>query len=729
MSDAMKHIAYAGLASLLLVPLGCKEKKSGGSVTAPEPTNLPTECVTSSTRSIKGNKSTGSSVWQGTLADASDASEVVPEDYQTTFSFSLKLADGDNTFYLQARKGNKQSNVAGPYTVCRDSEAPNPPTIDATPTDPITGSSITLSGGKDADAGICRVNDEECDVIVAVDAATTWQATIALSEGANDICIRAVDAAGNESEGDVCVVVTMSQCLTIDLTSPGQGAIVGPGLDGAADSLTSEALDVIAQVTADQEIESVEACVSGVCTDAGAAGDIWTASNVAVTASANLERVTLEIKVKAGDCAVSGLFDLTFVNQMAVIAATGIDRPSERPRMLVDDEGRVHLVWEDSCGGDSACTIERGQTPPDIFYRMWDRKGWSGMRGLSTRATDGRNELPRLAIDDANLLHVVWKEPEGLDDTLFERTLNLELLTSAADVDSNASWASALGDYVNIGSGEITRVRALDLVADGVGDLHLVYEQEVSLDNGTDRHVYYRRYDGSWGSATLVSPATPDGQTGTAPISEEPAVAADLLGVAHIAWREDGAISYRAIDSDDELSDILALTDTTGSPSKPAVAVPASASAAHVVWTGKGDGDDNDIWFQAVTVGDGLLVSADGDAMRVWSGDADGSATSNSVSIVEAGDCPYVFWSEASAEVGGTEADQQIVMARCDGGADIGFEDPQLISRGETTGQGGVSSGARAMVDATGSVHVTWYGYSALGTVDQNQIWYFAFRE
>lgn len=92
--------------------------------------------------------------------------------------------------------------------------------------------------------------------------------------------MRAFDSAGNQSDV-VCVDITTTDCLTMTLVSPGQGAVVGPGLGGSSSDTTSAPFDVVVNVTAQESVTSVEVYIDPLLTEtATGSGTRWTAAQI-----------------------------------------------------------------------------------------------------------------------------------------------------------------------------------------------------------------------------------------------------------------------------------------------------------------------------------------------------------------------------------------------------------------------------------------------------------------
>ena len=129
--------------------------------------------------------------------------------------------DGDGDYYIHVRTKDNAGNWTstyhyGPWQL--DTTAPSAPGLTAV-TSPTNATPQNISGNKDADSSIW-LNGEE---VVSVDALTTWNYDLALSEGVNSISLTSKDALGNESDATTGSIVldTVRPSVAINpVTSP-----------------------------------------------------------------------------------------------------------------------------------------------------------------------------------------------------------------------------------------------------------------------------------------------------------------------------------------------------------------------------------------------------------------------------------------------------------------------------------------------------------------------------
>ena len=79
------------------------------------------------------------------------------------------------------------------------------------------------------------------------------------------------------------------------------------------------------------------------------------------------------------------------------------DEPCPRATTSVDSKGKLHLAW--TVGEDPAA---------DIRYTAYDSRGGPYEPPRIVHATDGRADAPKLAVDENDIVHLVYAEsPEG----------------------------------------------------------------------------------------------------------------------------------------------------------------------------------------------------------------------------------------------------------------------------------------------------------------------------
>ncbi|MFC3285052.1 sialidase family protein [Litchfieldella rifensis] len=78
--------------------------------------------------------------------------------------------------------------------------------------------------------------------------------------------------------------------------------------------------------------------------------------------------------------------------------------PARAPSIAADDNGRVHLAW--TVGEDTAA---------DIHYMVFDSQSDAFDAPRTVDETDGHADAPKLAVDDDGIVHLVYAEsPEGM---------------------------------------------------------------------------------------------------------------------------------------------------------------------------------------------------------------------------------------------------------------------------------------------------------------------------
>ncbi|GGX77008.1 hypothetical protein GCM10007160_00200 [Litchfieldella qijiaojingensis] len=78
--------------------------------------------------------------------------------------------------------------------------------------------------------------------------------------------------------------------------------------------------------------------------------------------------------------------------------------PARAPSIAVDGNGRLHVAW--TVGEDSAA---------DIHYTVSDSQSETFDRPRTVDETDGHSDAPKLAVDDDEVMHLVYAEsPEGM---------------------------------------------------------------------------------------------------------------------------------------------------------------------------------------------------------------------------------------------------------------------------------------------------------------------------
>ncbi|MDH4246827.1 MAG: Ig-like domain-containing protein, partial [Deltaproteobacteria bacterium] len=181
------------------------------------------------TQTLTGTKEPNTSIWIS--VDGAAPYEAVPANSATAWSYDLTLAPGAHNIEVTARDGVGNTSVSTVLTSTVDTTNPTAPLLDPLPADPVSATSYTLTGAKEADTAIWICCDPDPAkpantfmVAVPRDANTTWSYLVQLTtEGANAITVKAVDRAGNESP-------TAEGVILRDTTAPNAPVVTSPVL-------------------------------------------------------------------------------------------------------------------------------------------------------------------------------------------------------------------------------------------------------------------------------------------------------------------------------------------------------------------------------------------------------------------------------------------------------------------------------------------------------------------
>jgi hypothetical protein len=239
-----------------------------------------------------------------------------------------------------------------------------------------------------------------------------------------------------------------------------------------------------------------------------------------------------------------------------------------RPELAVEDDGTVHVVWEDERSGDW-----------DIYYANSTDGGLTYTANLlltTINKTDWQNN-PTIDVDSSGIVHVAWEDNRDGNWSVYYAS-SADGFASNTKVSKNTlpgnQWSAAL----RVGD---------------TGTIHVAWE------GGSD--IYYARStDGglSFGSSILIND---DGGTAS---QGKASIAVEVGGIVHVAWedtRNSDSDIYYARSTDDGLSfgTNVRINDdlTTEGQGTPSVAVE-DGEFVHIAWADARDGGW-DIYFTA----------------------------------------------------------------------------------------------------------------------------------
>lgn len=152
-------------------------------------------------------------------------------------------------------------------------------------------------------------------------------------------------------------------------------------------------------------------------------------------------------------------------------------------QIAIGAEGTLHVAWE-----DNPCNYGE---PAEVFYAQRTSDGtWSSPQNVSNNAT--WSHAPRIAIDTAGTVHLVWRDTGGLGQAV-----------DYAWRQSNGSWSTPT---VVFSTASVWEISNPDLAADEGGSLHLVVAQRPSdLVDQVELEYLYKPLLGPWSGPVAVA--------------------------------------------------------------------------------------------------------------------------------------------------------------------------------------------------------------------------------
>lgn len=181
---------------------------------------------------------------------------------------------------------------------------------------------------------------------------------------------------------------------------------------------------------------------------------------------------------------------------------------AEIPHIAVDSTDTIHVVWDDETYG------EHGR----IAYKTRSSSGtWSSIETLPLSSGTAFAWNARIAADNTNIPHVVFSGgTTGVGDSIYWSQK------------VGGTWSTPDLISKNVADSTITDTQWSDLTRDGNGNLHVIYQ---SWGQG----IFYRKYSGgSWSVPFQVKAG--GGYT---------RVAATTMGEVFVTWEEQGSVRVR----------------------------------------------------------------------------------------------------------------------------------------------------------------------------------------
>lgn len=671
---------------------------------------------------LSGSKAAGIAVWLVQLESgdeniSTDPVEIVTENNNTTWSYSLNLGEGENNFYVYAQDAEGAISAPASATTVLDTIAPEAPVLDEV-ADSTGDASLTITGEKAADGNLCMRRDQEPTCAeVAAPGGTTIDQVVPLNDGVNFICLSSVDVAGNTSD-ETCVTVYKLLGPQLSILAPDAGSVI------SSSTVLVEA-EALGGTEPGAHVAAVEVCLDELpCVSAAEDGDIYHTS-LSLDGIENGSLLTITVTATNG-VNVQSTESITVLYQAGALLISDTLVPGHGISVSInqDASGTTHVVWTDECVQFPGCiTYDQGDNnaPWDILYRKFDSAGWSDIQLLSNGdgSLDGDSKDSTSVIDESGLLHIVWSDTgDSLsisDYDIFHRTLDTQ----------NGS----MSDIQVVANSDLDDAEPT-LAAGDDGSVHLVWRRRTTT---ADHDIFHVRWTaaGGFGDATEISSAVGNGN------SQKADVAVDSSGDAHIVWQDNGTvfsptnddqdIHYRAFDAGELLDTVLisnsgniggqigSFDDAADADSRtPSISI-SQNDIIYIAWHDElqllGSGTDFDIFFQVIDTAGNFITTV---YQSFDQNNARSSYHSSGVSI-EAIDDDHaaLFWSERNAS---NEDNVAFLKAsRVGSTGTYTWSNPQIVS---VTTEGLSATEIAVFVDDDDVAHLAWTDDLSAGDAD-----------
>ena len=356
--------------------------------------------------------------------------EIVAENNNTGWSYSLDLGEGQNSFYVYAQDSTGAISAPASAETVLDTIAPEAPILDETP-ESTGAATVQITGTRAADGNLCLRRDQEpnCTEVSPI-GATNLDETLSLNDGVNFICYSSVDLAGNASQ-ETCVTIYKLLGPSITILTPDAGTVISTA------NVLVEA-EIVGGSEAGADVADVQICLDEVVdceTGIASGGDTWQATlSLDGIVNGSLHTITVTATNGVG---VESSESVTILYQSGALLISDTNAPGHGVSVSInnDDNGTTHVVWTDECVQFPGCiTYSQGDNnaPWDILYRKFDSNGWGEIKLISydpdPNLYDGDSQDSHSVLDASGLLHIVWSDSGDslsiTDYDLFHRTMN-----------------------------------------------------------------------------------------------------------------------------------------------------------------------------------------------------------------------------------------------------------------------------------------------------------------
>lgn len=289
------------------------------------------------------------------------------------------------------------------------------------------------------------------------------------------------------------------------------------------------------------------------------------------------------------------------------------DDSSGKPVMTIDNDDKIHVVWEDNTDGEWGFDSE-------IMYASYtEATGWTN----ATVISDGFNNIywndaesydPAIALDNNGNLHVVWED--GTDGIWGS---DWEIMYVSYTEATGWSNVSVLSDGHNNFYWNDGFSLNPDIAIDSSNNIHVVWEDDTDGTWGSDVEIMYVSYTEAtgWSIPTVISDGYNDIFWNNG-VSQEPSIAIEPTDAIYVVW-EDDTDSVWGIDLEimctyyvggDGWSNATVISDGTSGiywndGFSQEVSIVADLNNVHVVWEDETNGiwgSDREIMYTSIKI-------------------------------------------------------------------------------------------------------------------------------
>ncbi len=381
------------------------------------------------------------------------------------------------------------------------------------------------------------------------------------------------------------------------------------------------------------------------------------------------------------------------------------DLDSNLPQIATDNNGNLHVVWEDFTDGEWGVDTE-------IMYVNYTATGWSNATVISDVYgwNDGGSYEPDIAIDKNDNIHVVWE-----DITDGEWGTDKEIMY--ANYTTAMGWSNAT--VISDDSFKWNDFQSADpsICIDNNSNIHVVWWDETNGEWGNDIEILYVNYTVSgWSNATLVSDDITGWNDGW---SLNPDIITDENGVLHVVWF-DGTIGEWG--SDEE---IMYANYTSGWSNATVISAGSNGwnngiscypvtvidnnSVIHVVWqdyTITEWGTDIEIMYTNNSVASWTNATVISDKIGIIPWENDDESRYPSITTDSNGNLHVVWEDDTNGAWNQWGNDIEIMYANFT--VSSGWSNAIVISDDSTQWNDGNSTRPKIVIDNNDNIHVVW---------------------